>query len=219
MADQLSAAFVSYASEILADTELGLSGSQIVKITAAYSVEWDVPIPHQTYPFRKSVPNKRTALYQNLMAFSEGQRYRIIRELCDHPTVRQANEQEAEKLKLRLITRYGHLADESLGSELDAVLIQRTQHWLAPFPDVLALYDHGVQKHANGIFLRNVLDDLRLALELLLKSIFVNEKSLENQVPLLGDFIKKRGGGTRTSQHVCQACRLLHEVPNFICQT
>jgi hypothetical protein len=144
--------------------------------------------------FHKTVPNKRTALYQNLMAFSEPQRYRIIRELCDHPTVRQANEQAVEKLKLRLIARYGHLADESLGSELDAVLIQRTQHWLAPFPDVLALYDQGVQKHANGIFLRNVLDDLRLALELLLKSVFVNEKSLENQITLFGDLIKRRGG-------------------------
>jgi hypothetical protein len=69
-----------------------------VKITAHYSVEWDVPIPHQTYPFHKSVPNKRTALYQNLMAFSEPQRYRIIRELCGHPTARQANEQAVEKL-------------------------------------------------------------------------------------------------------------------------
>jgi hypothetical protein len=86
------------------------------------------------------------------------------------------------------------LADESLGSQLDAVLIQRTQHWLAPFPDVLDLYDQGVQKHTNGIFLRNVLDDLRLALELLLKSIFMNEKSLENQITLFGDFIKRRGG-------------------------
>ena len=36
MADQLSAAFVSYASDILADTNLGLSGPQIVKITAGY---------------------------------------------------------------------------------------------------------------------------------------------------------------------------------------
>ena len=195
MADRLSEAFVSYTSEILADTTLGFSGPQIVKITAGYSVEWGVPIPHQAYPFHKSVPNKRTALYQNLMAFPEPQRYQIIREAVrSSDRSRQANGQAAEKLKLRLITRYGHLADESLGSELDTVLIQRTQHWLAPFSDVLALYDQGVQKHANGIFLRNVLDDLRLALELLLKLIFGNEKSLENQIPLLGDFIKKRGG-------------------------
>ncbi len=205
MADQLSAAFVSYASNILADTNLGLSGPQVEKVTAHYSVEWDVPIPYQTYPFHKSVPNKRTALYQNLMAFSEPQRYRIIRELCDHPAVRQANEQTAEKLKLMLIARYGRLADESLGSELNAALIQRTQHWLNPFLDVLALYDQGVQKHANGIFLRNVLDDLRLALELLLKSIFVNEKSLENQIPAVWRLHQETGRIPRASQHVCQA--------------
>jgi hypothetical protein len=193
MADQLSAAFVAYASDILADTKLGLSGPQIVKITTEYSVEWRVTIPHQTYPFH-DVPNKRTALFQNLMAFSEPQRYRIIRELCDQSTVLRANEQAVEKLRLMLIARYGHLANESLGSELDTVLIQRTQHWLALFPDALTLYDQSVQKHTNSIFLRNVLDDLRLALELLLKSIFANEKSLENQIPLLGDFLRQRGG-------------------------
>jgi hypothetical protein len=128
------------------------------------------------------------------MAFSEAQRYRIIRELCDHPAIRDKNPQGAEKLKLMLIARYGHVADETLGSELDPMLIERTQHWLAPFQDALKPYDQAVQKHANDIFLRNVLDDLRLALELLLRAIFANEKSLENQVPLVGDFINKRGG-------------------------
>ncbi len=188
MTDQLPPLFVSFACDILAETSRGLSGPQIVKITAAYSIEWDVTIPHQTYPF--AAPNKRTALYENLMAFASPQRYRIIRELCDYAADREA----AEKLKLTLITRYGHLANEALGSELDSVLIQRTQHWLGPFPDVLALYDQAAKKHANGIFMRNVLDDLRLSLELLLKPLLGNDKSLENQIPLLAAFIKNRGG-------------------------
>ena len=196
MVDRLSETFVSYASEILADTNLGLSGSQIVEATTNYAIDWGVTIPHQTYPFSGSVPNKRTALRQNLMAFSEPQRYRIIHDLCEHPTILRNNEQAAEKLRLKLIARYGHLANESLGPELDVELIKRTQHWLAPFPDVLSLYDQSVQKYTNSIFLRNVLDDLRLTLELLLKSIFGNVKSLENQIPLLGDFLKTCGGST-----------------------
>jgi len=73
-------------------------------------------------------------------------------------------------------------------------LIKRRHHWLGSYPDVLALYEEAVRKYADGIFLRNVLDDLRLAIELLLKSIFGNNKSLENQIPQLGEFIKKRGG-------------------------
>jgi len=194
MDQALPPAFTSYASEVLADTNLGLSGSQIVKLTAGYSIEFGVSIPHDQYPFVKHVASKRTALFENLMAFSDAQRYRVIRELCDVPALRDRNGPGVEKLKQMLVMRYGHLAGEHLGSEVDSLLVERTQHWLDAFPDVRDLYDSAVQKHANAAFLRNLLDDLRLALELLLKSIFENDKSLEKQIPLLGDFIRKRGG-------------------------
>jgi len=167
-----------------------------VRVTAAYSVQWNVPIPHSTYPFGANVPNKRTALCENLMAFSSAQRYQIIRELCDHPSLAERNPQGAQALKVTLVARFGHLAGEALGSELDEALVERTQHFLGPFADTLALYEEAVQKHANGVFLRNVLDDLRLALELLLNVLFSNDKSLENQIPSLGTFIKQRGGSS-----------------------
>jgi hypothetical protein len=189
--------FVSYASDILADTDNGLSGPQLVKVTAIYSVQWDMTIPHPTYPF--DAANKRTALYENLIAFEPAQQYQIIRELCDHPKMPERNRPAIEILKARLITRYGHLANEVLGSELDEALIGRTQHFLGPFPDALPLFEQAVQKHANGVFLRNVLDDLRLALELLLKVLLCNDKSLENQVSALGAFIKAKGGSTELS--------------------
>jgi hypothetical protein len=194
MSDQLPPVFVSHACDVLGDPTRGLTGPQIVKQTAAYSVEWNVRIPHPTYPFVAAVSSKRTALFENLMAFSAPQRYRIIRELCDYSVAQGRNREAAEKLKLTLIARYGHLADESLGSELDSVLVQRTQHWLGPFPEILEIYNQAVEKHANRVFMRNVLDDLRLSLELLLRGILGNSKSLENQIPLLGAFIKHRGG-------------------------
>jgi hypothetical protein len=163
----------------------------------AYAVEWDVDIPHPTYPFSKQVANKRKALFDNLMAFSEAQRYQVLRALCEHPTVK--GQDQVQKLRFTLIARYGQLAGEALGSEIDQALVERTEHWLAPFPDSLKQYDQAVHKHANGVFLRNVLDDLRLALELLLKKLMGNEKSLENQVPHLGSFIKERGGSSQLS--------------------
>jgi hypothetical protein len=46
------------------------------------------------------------------------------------------------------------------------------------------------------VFLSNVLDDMRLSLELLLKAVLGNEKSLENQIPQLGGFIKEKGGSS-----------------------
>jgi len=44
------------------------------------------------------------------------------------------------------------------------------------------------------VFERNVLDDLRLALEVLLRGILGNAKSLEKQIPSLGAYVKGRGG-------------------------
>ena len=212
MAQSLSAAFVLHVSDILADTDLGLSGQQIVKVTAAHAVEWDVRIPHQAYPFDISIPNKRTALYNNLMAFSEPQRYKIIRDLCEHPTVVERNREEVERLKLRLITRYGHLAGEAFGSEIDAELVERTEHWLGPYPEALKTYEQAVKKHANGLFLRNVLDDLRLGLELLLKVLLNNKKSLENQIPQLGVFIKKMGGSSELANMFVKLIDLAYPV-------
>ena len=196
MTGPLSAQFVSYAADILADTEFGLGGPQIVTATVAYAVEYGVTVPHFVYPF--VAKNKRTALFDNLMAFSDPQRYRIIRELCDYPKLVERNPQAVQKLKLPLIARYGHLAGEALGSELEEALIERTQHWLDPYPEVLVLYNHAVQKHGDGVFLRNVLDDLRLALEKLLRALLNNDKSLENQHSL-GAFIKQRHGSLELS--------------------
>jgi len=49
-------------------------------------------------------------------------------------------------------------------------------------------------KFSNGVFERNLLDDLRLSMELLLKVIFRNGKSLENQISEIGAFISNNGG-------------------------
>ena len=194
MAGSLNAPFVKYAADILADTSFGLSGAKIASECAAYAVEWGVDIPHATHPFGADVPNKRTALNQNLLKFSEPQRYAVIRALCDHNPVKDRD--EVQKLKPMLMSRYGHLANETVGSELDQELIERTKHWLAGFPGALVPYNEAVQKHANQVFLRYVLDDMRLSLELLLKAVQSNEKSLENQIPQLGSFIKEKGGSS-----------------------
>src|SRR5215467_5119736 len=106
-AAEMPPTFVSHAADVLAETSDGLSGPQFLKVIVAYSVRWNVPIPHTEYPF--TAPNKRTALYESLMAFSQSQRYQIIRELCDHPRMPETNRRACEALKLMLVGRYGHL--------------------------------------------------------------------------------------------------------------
>lgn len=197
MPQPLSALFVNHAADVLAETSNGLSGTEIVRALGAYALDFNVEIPHPTYPF--DAPNKRTALAQNLMAFSEPQRYRIIRDLCDHQSSQFRNAEATRKLKLMLMARYGHLDSEKLGAEVNEDLVEQTRHWLGSFPDVLLVFNQALEKYSTHLFARNLLDDLRLGLEKLVQTLLGNSKSLENQLAAVGAFVKDRGGSPELS--------------------
>lgn len=61
------------------------------------------------------------------------------------------------------------------------------------FENVLNLYNEAYNKIITGTHDRNALDDLRLALELLLKQILKSERTLENNIPLLNLKLKENG--------------------------
>ncbi|MBI5162335.1 MAG: hypothetical protein HY985_00365 [Magnetospirillum sp.] len=190
--DKISPAFISYAADILGDTSAGLSGSVIVRATATYAAEYGVNLPHPVYPYE--APNKRTALAQNLEVFSGPQQFRIILELCDHRSFSLKDDPERTKLKLKLIKDYAHFATEAAGHALNEQLIEETKHWLQGYTGSRTLYEGALAKYKAGGLSRNLLDDLRLALEKLLQDILGNEKSLENQVSALGQLVKSSGG-------------------------
>jgi hypothetical protein len=192
-----SPTFLQYAVDILADTNSGLSGPMIVKATAIYAIEYDISLPHPHYPF--DAANKRSALLDNLLAFSAKQQYRIIKELCDHHSLSHASIPRRRELKLRLLTRYSHLAGEAEPGGISESLISEARHWLDSYPSALALYNSAIQKYDGKIFFRNLLDDLRLALESLLRDLLANDKSLENQQSPLGLFLKSKGGSKELS--------------------
>lgn len=189
---KIPATFIRYAADILADTVDGLSGANIIKVTGDFAVDYDVDLPHPSYPFQAG--NKRTALYENLMAFSPSQQYQIIKDLCDHPSFSTDISVNRRELKLRLISRYGHLSHRTSPSAIDENLVIDTRHWLDDYPEALRIYSQAFEKYRHGIFHRNMLDDLRLSLEKLLNAILGNSKSLENQLSDLGRHIKERGG-------------------------
>lgn len=180
--------FLSHACNIIAST---LSSGNIIELTSAYAVKYNVDLPHTHLPLE---PNKLTALLENILMFSPEAQFQIIKELCDQPTLLQKNPKVASDLKLKLVTRFHHLDQNPAQNEATPELIEETKHWLAFFPDALRLYENALQKHAYGEFRRNVLDDMRLSLEKLIQEIVDNQKSLENQPPHIGAFIKEKGG-------------------------
>lgn len=177
--------FISYVANTLGETNEGLSGTEIAKFCAAYSIDFDVSIPHGKSPFSKSVPNKRTALYENLLCFTDEQKFQIINELCALPKLSDVD--EVKKLKEKLFRRYGYLAKDKLSQ---TELVVNTQHWLEDYGEALKEYNLALEKFEKGIYQRNVLDDIRLSFELLVKALLNNQKSLENQVADLGGKLK-----------------------------
>jgi hypothetical protein len=186
---KLDDAFISYASEILADTNHGMSGAQIVKYSNSYAIDFGVNIPITSSEFGKYgsiVPNKRTALYKNLRVFDAVQQFTIIKDLCEIPLF--AENDTVKDLKIKLYTRYGNLAIEKIAK---TELVIKTRHWLENHSKALEQYNNSLAKYEGGIFERNTLDDIRLAFELLVKDLLENGKSLENNIAELGAKLKE----------------------------
>ncbi|MCC8098438.1 MAG: hypothetical protein LIO44_07835 [Eubacterium sp.] len=68
----------------------------------------------------------------------------------------------------------------------EAGIMPLTYANLAICPTAQAVYKSGITKYTEKKYDRNILDDMRLALELLIKQILNNDKSLENQTNELG---------------------------------
>ena len=68
----------------------------------------------------------------------------------------------------------------------------------AEYPDVGALVTSGFKHANNEAEYRHALDDFRLAIELLLKKVLNNEKSLENQKDSLLAFMAEKGISTES---------------------
>lgn len=80
---KLDDTFISYACDILADTESGISGSEILQYCNSYAVEYNRKIPHINKP--PIGQSKSTTLYENLRVFEAAEQFRLIKEFCEHP--------------------------------------------------------------------------------------------------------------------------------------
>ena len=204
---RLDDAFLAYASDILADTNAGLSGMKIVEYCNSYAIDFNRVTPYGSYPF--DAPNKRTALKENLKVFAAPEQFRIIKELCELPAL--CDQEKVKELKLRLFSRYGNLATEKIS---ETQLIQKTKHWLSNHPDALKQYESALAKYEGGIFERNTLDDMRLAFELLVKDLLGNGKSLENQIAEIGAKLKSTGASVELRNMVQQVIKYYTDFQN-----
>ena len=190
MEEAIPATFLNYAVGILADTDHGLTGSKIITHTSAFAIDHNIELPHSDYPF--DAPNKRTALRDNLLVFRPSVQYQILKHLCDLPEF--LNKAAIKDLRIKLVSRFGPIFEPDTAEQVSEPLVAETKHWLEGYEPAFDLYTSAEEKYRGGVFSRNLLDDLRLSLESLLKHILHNSKSLENQVSPIGTFLASKGG-------------------------
>lgn len=184
--NQIDKNFIAYASSILGETNKGLSGSKIAKYCSTYAIEYNRSIPHYSYPFK--APNKRTALEENLNVFEATEQFQIIKYLCELSEF--DHNSEVADLKEKLFQRYGQYSSEKISQ---TELVQKTKHWLSAYPASLKQYENALSKYESGVYERNALDDMRLSFELLVRDVLQNNKSLENQIQDIGQYLKDSG--------------------------
>ena len=192
MKDTVDNAFLQYACDIIADTNKGLTGVQIIRYCNAYSLDYNVIIPVDNADMLradykpKPIPNKRTALFKNLECFPKHQQIKIINELCELPYFFE--NEEIKSLKQKIKERFGSTTD----SNIDLTLISETKHWLINYQKSLKLYNDAFDKYDKKIFNRNILDDMRLSFELLLQQLLKNTYRLEKQIQSIGLALKNK---------------------------
>lgn len=151
--------FISYSSDILADTNSGLSGSQIVKECNSYAIDFGVATPISNSNFGKFgsiVPNKRTALYKNLQVFSGRQQFTIIKELCELPTF--SNNEKAKELKNKLFARYSRFSTGlSITEQCSPTGWERVDRAIVEMSNRLAVAKTEEQFQAIGMLSRETL--------------------------------------------------------------
>jgi len=75
---------------------------------------------------------------------------------------------------------------------LDEKIVNDVLDWLVLYPKVQKSFKSALEKYQNKIFQRNLIDDLRLSLELLIRKLLNNNKNLENQEKFLAIYLKQK---------------------------
>lgn len=75
---------------------------------------------------------------------------------------------------------------------LDEKTINDVLNWLSSYPRVQKSFGSALEKYMSKHYKRNIIDDLRVSLELLLRIILKNRKRLEKQTSPLGKFLKSK---------------------------
>lgn len=140
--------------------------SEIISLTNSFGANNDIEILHFCAP---DFVNKQTIVYENLKNFSKEQMIQFLDELVESNT--GYFPEQIDKLSKEVINKFGTNKIET---------VSKIKKRFSDYPEVNEIWERAVVCLTNGQYHESV-NNSRLALEKMLKILFDNCKSLENQ--------------------------------------
>ena len=186
MQNKLEKNYIQSICDVVASEKSPLTTRMVLKISNSFSVKYNVPIPYEDLKdTQQKRSNKRTYLFENIMKFNPQQQREILEYIMNLECL--SSSETVQNKRAEYYERFGFLKHESLNQDSDE-LSKKLSKYPAAFKQYKSALE-GIKKHEN---LRHIADDLRLCLELFLRAVFNNDKSLENQKSLLKPYFSDK---------------------------
>ncbi|MDY0210631.1 MAG: hypothetical protein RBQ91_04405 [Acholeplasma sp.] len=172
-------------ASIIAHTNTGWSNTEIVKKFNEACLKYGKSFEYEKDQYQL----KAAAMINNFAKFSEKEVYHVLKTFF-----RDEKFKDNTAIQIALNTLIKDNAfDYEDSDEHDQETFKTTSHFLEAYTASHSQYVSAYQKITAKIHERNALDDLRLSLELLVKDLLNNNRSLENNVAELGKKLKEKG--------------------------
>lgn len=120
---------------------------------------------------------------KELKTLKRGEYMNILRRMLDESNISYEVLQDND----------GYFVFPKGAEELDDVLVSEVLLWLQNYPKTQKTYITALRQYADGIYIRDVADNLRKALETFLQEFLGNEKNLETNKNEICKYLGKQG--------------------------
>lgn len=156
------------------------TGRQLIEITKTFGNEVGEQVKYKTYAEANGCLRKEI-LSENINGFSDENKVRFFEELLNYSEVKQ-DVKLVDQIKTLIRSYYSDKTTEVFGAHF---LEKYGSKINCAWQDACKNFDEGQYRDAS--------DNSRLTLELLLKKICNNSRSLENNIKAIGSFLKEAG--------------------------
>ncbi len=151
--------------------------AEILSLTNSFGAEHDIKITYQNPP---KYTNKQEVANQNVSNFTPSQMILFLTYLVE--SKKGTSPQQINELKNEVIAKFSNAQVETT---------PKIEKRFSKYPDVVEVWDRSNVCLSNRQYHESV-NNSRLALEKLLKQLFTNNKSLENQKSSISEFLKSK---------------------------